>query len=87
MRFRTLLLTMLVSLAVPASASAAFAHVVAPGESLTSVAAADGLSISALAAANGISPDTPLVAGTTLQIPPQTGSVAGPETSGADERR
>lgn len=59
-------------LLLPASASADFAHVVAPGETLTSVAATDGLSISALAAANGLSPDAQLVAGTVLQIPPQT---------------
>lgn len=62
------------SLAVPASANAAFAHVVAPGESLYSVAAADGLSVSQLAAENGVSPDTQLISGSTLLIPPQTSS-------------
>jgi LysM repeat protein len=83
MRFRTLLLlTVLLSLAVPASAAAAFGHVVAPGESLTSVAAADGLSIDQLAAANGIAADAPLIAGTTLEIPPQSGDVgAGTATT------
>jgi LysM repeat protein len=74
-RFRTLgtpLAGVLLLMMLPASASAYFAHVVAPGESLTSVAAADGLSVSALAAANGISPDSLLVSGSVLQIPPQT---------------
>ncbi|MFL5864235.1 MAG: LysM peptidoglycan-binding domain-containing protein [Solirubrobacteraceae bacterium] len=58
----------------PATASAAFQHVVGQGESLSSVAAADGLSISQLAAANGISPDTQLVTGSSLAIPPQSAS-------------
>jgi LysM repeat protein len=61
------------ALCAPATASAAFDHVVAPGESLSSVAAADGLTVDQLAAANGISSDTELVSGTSLAIPPQTG--------------
>ena len=65
------------ALALPAAAAADFAHVVAPGESLTSVAATDGLSIGQLAAANGISPDPERVAGTPLLIPPQTAAAAG----------
>ena len=67
------------ALAAPTAASADFLHVVAPGESLTSIAATDGLSVAQLAAANGISTDTQLVAGSTLGIPPQTASaVAAP---------
>jgi LysM repeat protein len=66
------LLTFTALLAAPATASAAFAHVVAPGESLSSVAAADGLSVAQLAAANGVSASAGLVAGSTLMIPPQT---------------
>lgn len=66
------LLSFTVLLAAPATASAAFAHVVAPGESLSSVAAADGLSVAQLAAANGVSASAGLVAGSTLMIPPQT---------------
>ncbi|HWD63576.1 MAG TPA: LysM peptidoglycan-binding domain-containing protein [Solirubrobacteraceae bacterium] len=69
-------------LLTPAAASANYSHVVAPGETLTSIAATDGLSISALAAANGMSPSAPLVAGTVLQIPPQSGSSAVSATSG-----
>lgn len=70
------LLTFTALLVAPATASAAFAHVVAPGESLSSVAAADGLSVAQLAAANGISSGAGLVAGSTLMIPPQTSAVA-----------
>jgi LysM repeat protein len=55
-------------------ASADFGHVVASGESLSSVAATDGVSVAQLATANGISPDSHLTAGATLQIPPQSGS-------------
>jgi N-acetylmuramoyl-L-alanine amidase len=61
------------ALSVPATASAAFMHVVAPGESLSSIAAADGLSVSALAAANGLSPQSQLISGSSVAIPPQTG--------------
>ena len=61
----------MIALTVPAGASADFLHVVSPGESLTSVAAADGLTVDQIAAANGISPDTQLVSGSTLAIPPQ----------------
>jgi LysM repeat protein len=57
----------------PAVASAAFPHTVTPGESLTSVAAADGLTVDQLASANGISPDSQLIIGSTLMIPPQGG--------------
>jgi N-acetylmuramoyl-L-alanine amidase len=78
------LLAALALLAAPASASADFGHVVAPGESLTSVAAADGLSIDQLAAANGISSGTELVAGTVLQIPPQTGEATASASAPAE---
>jgi soluble lytic murein transglycosylase-like protein len=71
--WKTLLLTAIaIALLQPAAASAAFEHVVGPGESLTSVAAADGLSVYALAVANGISADSQLTAGSSLAIPPQT---------------
>ena len=77
MRLRILpCLAALTLLAFPAAADAAFEHVVVPGESLSSVAAADGLSVAQLAAANGVSADKQLVAGSVLAIPPQTGSPA-----------
>ena len=66
-------------LAVPATASAAYPHTVLPGESLSSIAAADGLTVSQLAAANGLAPNSWLIAGTTLMIPPQ-GPSAGSST-------
>jgi LysM repeat protein len=61
----------LLALAAPDAASAAFIHTVTPGESLTSIAAADGMTVGQLAAANGISPYTQLVSGTSIGIPPQ----------------
>jgi LysM repeat protein len=78
------LLTAFVVLALPASASASFAHVVTKGESLSSVAATDGLSVAQLAAANGLSPNAELTTGSTLQIPPQSAS-ASTVGSGGDE--
>jgi N-acetylmuramoyl-L-alanine amidase len=71
--WKSLLLTLTIAAAAwaPATASAAFQHVVAKGETLSSVAASDGLSVSQLAAANGISADTQLIAGASLAIPPQ----------------
>jgi LysM repeat protein len=65
-------------LAAPAGASAAFPHVVVPGESLSSVAESDGLTVDRLAEANGISTEASLTAGSTLMIPSQE---AGPEGS------
>jgi N-acetylmuramoyl-L-alanine amidase len=78
---KLLLFTTLAGLMAPACASASFGHVVAAGESLSSVAAVDGLSVSQLAAANGISPDSQLIAGSTLQIPPQSASAAAAPVS------
>jgi LysM repeat protein len=77
MRFRILGAIGALALFAPAAASAAFPHVVAPGESLYSVAAADGLSVDQLAAQNGLSADSELVAGSTLLIPPQSAAVVG----------
>jgi LysM repeat protein len=58
------------TLAFPAAASANFPHVVAAGESLSSIAATDGLTVAQLAAANGLSSGAQLVSGSTLMIPP-----------------
>ncbi len=74
MRLRFFLLISVVAgamLGIPAAASAYFVHVVSQGETLSSIAAQDGLSVDALAATNGLSPDTQLLAGSTIQIPPQ----------------
>ena len=70
-------------LASPAAASADFPHVVASGESLSSVAAADGLSVSQLAAANGLPSDSLLISGATLQIPPQSSGGTDSTDAGA----
>jgi LysM repeat protein len=70
-----------VVLAAPAVASAAFPHVVEPGESLSSVAASDGLTVEQLAAANGLSTEAPLIAGTTLMIPGQGQTAEEPATA------
>lgn len=81
-KFFSFLTALAVALCLPAVASAAFQHVVAPGESLSSVAAADGLSVSELAAANGMSPNSQLVVGSPLVIPPQgSGISAAPATT------
>jgi len=84
MRLRFLLSPIAVAaLAAPAAASAAFPHVIATGESLSSVAAADGLSVSQLAAANGMSSDAQLVAGSTLLIPPVGAPAYGASSGGS----
>ena len=66
-------------LSAPADASAAFAHVIGAGESLSSVAEADGLTVEQLASANGLSQEASLTAGSTLMIPPQGTGAAGSE--------
>jgi LysM repeat protein len=84
MRFRLSLLIAVAAgamLGVPATASAYFVHVIARGESLSSIAAQDGLSVDSLATANGLSPDTQLLAGSTVQIPPQGSGVIAPAQS------
>jgi N-acetylmuramoyl-L-alanine amidase len=78
------LLTTVVMLAVPATASADFAHTITAGESLYSVAATDGLTVAQLAAANGLSTNAQLVTGATLLIPPQSASAETTQPASAD---
>ena len=52
------------------TADAQVPHTVEPGESLWSIAAVNGLEVDELAAANGLSPDTWLLTGATVLIPP-----------------
>lgn len=86
MRVRMLLpLAVAALLIAPSAASADFPHVVTSGESLYSIAAADGLSVDQLAAANGLSSDSQLVAGSTLNIPPQGGGVGQTGTAGGQQ--
>jgi hypothetical protein len=89
MRVRAFVLAVLVSALFPVAASANYAHVVQPGETLTSVAAVDGLSIAAIASANRISPEAQLIAGQTLWIPPRTtvnAAVGAAATTGTTEQ-
>jgi LysM repeat protein len=82
MRARILIpLASLAMLAAPASAFAYFEHTITAGESLSSIAATDGLSVSQLAAANGLTPNSYLINGETVQIPPQSASVSGLSSS------
>jgi len=74
-------LVVLGTLIVPAAASAYFPHVVAAGESLYSIAAADGLSVDQLAAVNGLSPASQLIAGSTVLIPPAGTPAASTSTA------
>lgn len=55
--------------ATAAPPAAAATHLVAAGETLSGIAAANGLSPAAVAAANGLSPDAHVIAGTSLEIP------------------
>jgi LysM repeat protein len=85
MRWVVLITVLLATmLNAPADASAAFAHVIGAGESLSSVAEADGLTVEQLASANGLSQEASLTAGSTLMIPPQGTGAAGSE-AGAGE--
>src|SRR5436305_5303068 len=71
--------TMLVA---PAPASAFFTHTVTGGESLSSIAAADGLSVAQVAAANGLPLNASLIAGSTVQVPPQGSTLSGLSSTG-----
>ncbi|HWX97666.1 MAG TPA: LysM peptidoglycan-binding domain-containing protein [Solirubrobacteraceae bacterium] len=84
MRLRALLPVVAAMLAFPGAASASFPHVVAPGESLSSVAASDGVTVEDLAATNGLPPDASLLAGSTLMIPAQAPGDAGSEASAGE---
>ncbi len=53
----------------PTSAQAEVAHVVAPGETLWSISAANDLTTRTVAAYNGISEDAQLIAGQTIEVP------------------
>jgi soluble lytic murein transglycosylase-like protein len=57
------------ALAVPASAQAAVPHVVAPGETLWTIAYANNFTTRALAVFNGLSPESNVILGSTIRIP------------------
>lgn len=64
-----LLVTVILAAGGPAGASAAVPHTVAPGETLSGIAAANGLSTESVAAFNGLSADAWVYEGQTIQIP------------------
>jgi N-acetylmuramoyl-L-alanine amidase len=66
---RLLIASAVGALAIAAPASASVPHVVQPGETLWSIAAANGFTTRALAAANGLSQDSQVILGTTIKIP------------------
>src|SRR5436190_15562192 len=68
MRPRIALLGCLLSLSAT-PARAAVPHVVAPGETLWSIAAANNFTTRSIAVFNGLSPDSNVVLGSTIQIP------------------
>jgi len=55
--------------AIPTSAQAALPHIVAPGETLWSISAANNLTTRTVAAYNGVSEDAQLLAGQTIEVP------------------
>jgi len=73
MRFRTVLATSLAAtvaaVIAAAPAGAAVPHVVQPGETLWSIAAANNLTTRTVAAFNGLSEDSQVVLGQTIQVP------------------
>ena len=73
MRFRTALATSLAAddrgSVRAAPAGAAVPHVVQPGETLWSIAAANNLTTRTVAAFNGLSEDSQVVLGQTIQVP------------------
>jgi N-acetylmuramoyl-L-alanine amidase len=66
---RLLIASLAAALGACSPASASVPHVVQPGDTLWSIAAANNFTTSALAAANGLSVDAHVVLGSTIQIP------------------
>ncbi len=70
MRLTQLFAVMFAALVLaPASAGAAVAHTVAPGETLWSIAAANNLTTRTVAAFNGLSENSQVVLGSTVMVP------------------
>jgi LysM repeat protein len=81
-RFAVVAAAMALGAASAPAARASVVHEVAPGETLSSIAAIDALSTEELAAANGLSADAELLAGSTLVIPAGGDSGAAPDSGG-----
>jgi LysM repeat protein len=82
-RPRRLLLPFLIALLIPAAnASAATSHVVQPGETLWSIAAANNMTTRTVAAFNGLSEDAQVVLGSTIMVPSTVEGYASLQTAG-----
>src|SRR4051812_25383442 len=73
---------LVVFLGAAAPAAAGVPHVVQPGESLWSIAAANNFTTRSLAAANGLSEDANVVLGSTIQIPSVTEAASALQSAG-----
>ena len=80
MRLTVLTLTFCLLLVTPAAA--AVPHVVQPGETLWSIAAANNLTTRTVAAYNGLSEDAQVVLGSTIQVPTTTEGYAALQNAG-----
>jgi LysM repeat protein len=69
------------STATSSSSTSSTSHTVQPGESLSSVAAANGISAATLAADNGLSSDAMLITGEQIAIPAPSGATTSASTS------
>ena len=79
---RLILVLSLFVLALAAPARASVPHVVAPGETLWSIASAHNFTTRALAAANGLSETSSVVLGTTIRIPTVAEASAAMQAAG-----
>ena len=88
---RALSLAFVTALMAASPATAGVPHVVQPGETLWTIAAANNFTTRALAAANGLSENSNVVLGSTIQIPSvseastalSNAGVSAPQTSGS----
>src|SRR5260221_2300615 len=66
---RACALASIIAVCAASPASAGVPHVIQPGETLWTIAAANNFTTRALAAANGLSEDSQVILGSTIQIP------------------
>src|SRR5687768_18132527 len=84
LRRSLLLLTPILLLAAPVPAGAAVPHVVQPGETLWSIAAANNLTTRTVAAYNGLPEDAQVVLGSTIEVPTVDEGAAALASAGVD---
>jgi LysM repeat protein len=89
-RARIVTALVVAAFAAAAPASAAVPHTVQPGETLSSIAAANDFTTRSVAAYNGLSEDSPVYVGETVEIPTEAEgaaalAAAAPDTSVAAE--